>query len=153
VRAWGDPSGEGEEYHIPMPDECAGFVIPDRMKYYKTAGSTINIFVFGWEAEPENGSWGAPCVVDTGNYDEPVYGAIWINTQLLTTSSDADNFHNMLRQTFHVLAFHNHLYDRWVDSSDIGDANGVNIAPHSGGVLTESSENGRTVYTLTSPIF
>jgi len=80
-----------------MPDECAGFRIPDRMKYYQNSGQAVNIFVFGYEADCSEGSWGAPCAVDSDNLDEPVYGAIWINTQLLTTSSHADNFHNMLR--------------------------------------------------------
>ena len=47
-----------------------------------------------------------------------MWGAIWINTNLLELSTDADNFHNMVRQTIHAIAFHPALYDLWVDSSN-----------------------------------
>ena len=157
VREWVDQT-YGSETHYEMPDECAGFRIPDRMKYYQNSGQAVNIFVFGYEADCSEGSWGAPCAVDADNLDEPVYGAIWINTQLLTTSSHADNFHNMLRQTFHVLAFHNLLYplwrnqysDRWFDNQSEYYTDWWSTYANP---ITTTSENGRTVYHLSTPDF
>jgi hypothetical protein len=105
-------------YHWTVPETCAGFEIPKRLRFYKVSGATVHIFVFGSKSDGNHGSWGAPCVVDDNNSNEPVFGAIWINTADFDLHSDHDNFHNMVRQTIHVLAFHPLLYDLWRDVSN-----------------------------------
>jgi hypothetical protein len=133
-----------EEYHWAVPEECAGFEIPLRLRWYKVSGNELHIFIFGSKADGNQGSWGAPCAVDADNIDEPIFGAIWINTADFDLHSDADNFHNLIRQTFHVLAMHPLLYPKWKDA-------GNSFAAWTDPVLETTERDKTPVFKIVTP--